>query len=135
MEMLASCRCATDTTSWYDCQRHPWDGEKKPKRGIALTFCEGEGHVATTNDIDSNMGVVEVDIRIAATLSNKLKSRSLENFKIQDRRAVSVSQQSTVAILSDANQLLQRQMLCADSIISNLRVDSPPPVSWRIRSL
>ena len=100
-----SCKCATDSIGWYNCTRHPWNDGNQPKTIIGLTYCEGDGH-------SENAGI-EVDIRI------------------QD---VAVSQLSAT-ILADTNQFLQRQMLCVDSIISNLGLSGPPPpVSWSILS-
>lgn len=114
-----SCKCATESSNgWYDCQRHPWHERNKFDNAIiALTYCKG----------DSKAGV-EVDVRIE--IAQRKNSSSRRKSMIRGRQDVDIT-----GLLTDANQFLQRQMLCADSIISNLKVSAPPPVSWSVYTI
>jgi len=117
-----SCKCATESSNgWYDCQRHPWHERKEfDDAVIGLTYCEGGN------------GKVDVEVDIRIELDQGKKSNSRKKSMIRDRRSVS---ELSTGLLTVANQFLQRQMLCADSIISNLKVSAPLPVSWSVHTV
>lgn len=91
-----SCMCATDISHWRDCKSHPWKQNIRDTSTVALMYCN------TNYDVS---GVVYIDIRLTSR-----KQKSPKKFDMF----------TSLAMLSDADQVINRSLLCSNGLLSLL---------------
>lgn len=104
------CKCATESLDWIHCKSHPWSlkgyGTKRESE-MALVACEHDGEYH-----------IDVDIRLRKARKKKLKGSDPVSLKV----------------MADADQMIQRMILCSDAVIARLNYRAQPKTRYFVQT-